>query len=117
MKTQYNWKPVIASLVSHMRLAGFVASSVDNGDGWIETETDDSAISEIEATDESHVLFTCADEKRPLWAFIVLGNDPCELVADYSARETEQGRKFDAAISEWSDGWQGIPCPEIPVVR
>lgn len=115
MKMQNDWKPVISSFIRHMRKAGFLASVVNNGDDEDYTvRTDDGAVSEINATDESNVWFAREGEENPFWAFVVLGNEPYEMIADYTARESEAGRAFEAAIEAWSESWEGKPTPQKP---
>ncbi|CAB4186557.1 hypothetical protein UFOVP1329_27 [uncultured Caudovirales phage] len=117
MKTINNWKPVITSLVRHLKQDGFILSTVDDSEETILCRTDGTGIDAINSVDESSAYFAHAGEERKLWAFIVLGNEPCELVADYTARDSDVGRKFDASITAWSDSWEGKSCPTKEVAR
>lgn len=116
--SRYNWKPVVASFLLHMQERGFRAFAVNNGDGFVKTEKDKLSQAEIlaltveeaSACDEASIRFHSPDNSF-FTAYIVLGNAPHELVADYTSRDTETGKAFDAAITEWSDSMEGTPCP------
>lgn len=106
-----NWKPVIQSFIFSMIKAGFRPSVTDNGDGDVSTPTIQAMVEEINATDESHAVFTKDGAKY--CAFIVLGNSPHELVCDYTYRESEGAKQFDSAIIAWSESWEGKDCPTV----
>ena len=103
--TTYNWKAPVRSLLRTCKKHGLTPVSVDNGDGWVETATTAQAVAEIVATDESHVRLTHTDGSR-VTAYIVLGNEPAELVADYTIHPA-----LDAATDEHYNNWEGKPCP------
>lgn len=105
-----NWKPVVASFLLHMQERGFIAAAVDNGDGYTPADCLANTINEASATDEANIRFKAVDGVS-FTAFIVLGNSPHELVADFTYRDTETGKAFDTAITEWSDSMQGMACP------
>lgn len=115
---RYNWKPIVASFLLHMQERGFRPYAVNNGDGFVKTEKDKLCQQEIitltveEATacDEASIRLHAPDNSF-FTALIVLGNEPHELVADYTSRDTETGKAFDAAITEWSESMEGTPCP------
>lgn len=111
--SRYNWKPVVASFLLHMQERGFNAVFVDNGDGKRKMESIPDATNEASACDEVTVYFRSIQhpEDKALPAYLVLGNSPHELVADYACRDTETGKAFDAAITEWSDSMEGTACP------
>lgn len=111
--TTYNdWTPVVRSLCRALVEAGFSLHSVDDGEERVLTPTVDKATEHVCAVDESHLFVTHpAYDKRPM-LFIVLGNDPCETVADYSDRP-----ELDACVEAWSDSWEGRKCPTVSRVR
>jgi hypothetical protein len=103
--TTYNWKTPVRSLLRTCKKHGLTPVSVDNGDGWVETATTAQAVAEIVATDESRVaVFTPCGRRAIL--LLVLGNEPSELLADYTALEV-----IDAAAIEHYNNWEGKPCP------
>lgn len=108
---RYNWKPVVASFLLHMQERGFRAFAVNNGDGFVKTENNlFKTIDEATACDEASIRFHAPDNSL-FTAYIVLGNEPYELVADFTSRDTETGKAFTAAVEEWSDSMQGMTCP------
>lgn len=110
---RYNWKPVVASFLLHMQERGFQCVKVINGDEDEKVKTIHKAINHATACDEASVYFRSVKdpEANLLSAYLVLGNSPHELVADYACRDTETGKAFDAAITEWSDSMEGMACP------
>jgi len=111
--TRYNWKPVVASFLLHMQERGFRPVAVDNGDGFCQAEILTLTGEEACACDEATVYFRSIQhpEDKAFPAYLVLGNSPHELVADYACRDTETGKAFDAAITDWSNSMQGTACP------
>lgn len=115
---RYNWNPIVASFLLHMRERGFHPVAVDNGDGFVKTEKDKDtahdaiqrAVEEACACDEANIRFHSAEGFK-FTVFIVLGNEPHELAADYTGGTTEDAKAFDAAITEWSDSMEGMACP------
>lgn len=106
-----NWKPVVASFLLHMQERGFRAFAVNNGDGFVKTENNlFKTIDEATACDEASIRFHAPDNSF-FTAYIVLGNEPCELVADFTCRETETSKAFTAAVEEWSDSMESMACP------
>lgn len=104
MKT-YNWKTPVRSLLRTLQKHGLTPIAVDNGDGWVETATTAQAVEEIVATDESRLaVFTPCGRRATL--LLVLGNEPCEIVADYADLEV-----IDAAVDEHYNKWEGRACP------
>ena len=104
-KMKYNWKIPVRDFLRTAHKHGLRPVAVNNGGGWQYTPTAALAVAEIDATDESHVHFEHTDGKRVI-AFLVLGNEPAELVADYSTHPA-----IDAATEEHYNNWEGKPCP------
>jgi len=110
MKTN-NWKPVVGSLLSTLQKHGFALHHTDNGEakmyfeGLTSRQARQLAKAEINATDESD-LYVTKDGRRH-WVFVVLGNEPEETCCDYTDHPG-----LDAAIHEFSQRWEGIPCPK-----
>lgn len=108
---RYNWKPVVASFLLHMQERGFTCVFVNNGDEDEKVKTIHEAIEHATACDEADLTFIDSRDASTFWAFIVLGNDPHELVSDYTCRDTETGKAFHAAITKWYDSMEGTACP------
>jgi hypothetical protein len=107
---QYNWKPVIKSLLKHLEAEGFIPFEVNNGGEDEATPTWKDVLKEIDATDESHVYLKHPSVDKILWLFVVLGNEPWETVCDYSCND-----HFDKAIEAFQDKWEGKSCPIVKV--
>lgn len=106
--TTYNWKTPVRSLLQTLQKHGLTPVAVDNGDGWVETDTTAQAVAEIVATDESRLaVFTPCGRRATL--LLVLGNEPCEIVADYTDLYL-----IDFAVDEHYNRWEGRACPLNP---
>lgn len=108
MKMQYNWKPVIDSLLTILCKHGYTVKDVDNGEELTRPTTQAAAVAEIAATDESHVWVVLTGSLKMYHLYLVLGNEPHELVADCS------NTLPDAPLDEFAAFWEGKPCPEVP---
>jgi hypothetical protein len=102
---KYDWSIPVRDFFRTAKKHGLEPIAVNNGDGWVSTSTLALAAAEITATDESHVRLTHTDGSR-VTAYIVLGNEPAELVADYTIHPA-----LDAATDEHYNNWEGKPCP------
>lgn len=103
---KYNWKPVIKSALKHLTDTGMRLDSVDNGDGREKATDTKTAVDLIEATDESHVYLRHPENQQLYLVYLVLGNDPEELFADWA----EDGR-IDKAQEAFEKQWAGKSCP------
>lgn len=104
---KYNWKPVIEDAIKCLLDQGLTLSSVDNGDEEeIPVSTIDEAVEQINATDESNLYMENPDG-RLRSILIVLGNEPCELFADYTCDPL-----IDNACDKFYELWDGRKCPE-----
>jgi hypothetical protein len=102
---KYNWSTPVRDFLRTAEKHGLEPLAVNNGDGWVSTSTIAIAVAEITATDESHVRLAHTDGSR-VTAYIVLGNEPAELVADYTVHPA-----LDAATDEHYNNWRGRACP------
>lgn len=107
---QYNWKPVIASLLSTLQEDGFTLERVDNGVGRVALkgtprERRQKAKLDIAGVDEAHLFVGCPDGKLR-WLFVVLGNEPEELVADHTSNAS-----LEKSVDRFSAKWEGKSCP------
>lgn len=113
-KVVNDWEPVIRDLLKTVTDAGFVLKYVDNGDGKEIAEDIDTATKLINATDESHVFIQWPDGKvRYLW--VVLGNEPYEMVADYSMPNWPATDLMDPVLDVFSKKWEDRSVPSKQV--
>lgn len=105
---QYNWKPVVSSLFHNLKKAGFVPFEVNNGGDDESTPTWKKALEEATACDAASVYLRHPDSLKLIWLYIVLGNEPEELVADYSVFEP-----IEAPLAKFCSVWEGKPCPTV----
>ena len=107
MRTYFDWETPIRSLLTIAAKHGLTCIEVDNGDGWEDTATRQEAIKLASATDEAHLLFRHKAGLK-MTVFIVLGNEPEELICDYSSHPF-----LDALHLEYSTKWEGRKCPQV----
>jgi len=101
-----NWVPVIEDIIKCLLKNNLTLVSVDNGDGEVCVDDPDEAVEEIDATDESS-LYVKNPEGKKRWVFIVLGNDPCETICDYTCDPL-----IDKAADEFYELWGGRSVPK-----
>lgn len=115
MKTN-NWKPVIKDLLEILVSHHCTLLDVDDGgDELIQPElltqeqTIEMLTEAICAVDESRLTVRCDGYPSPKigWLDIVLGNEPFEVVSDYTCIS-----EIEAACVEHSEKWEGKTCPE-----
>lgn len=129
MSSQINdWHPETASLLVLLRAAGFTIRGGHNGEdavGAPETFRNEAAfLSELLACDETTLYVTRKATRestktpgkqvlRRYALFLVLGNSPGELVADWGIpADAEDAAMLEAAINENYDHWDGRPQPK-----
>ena len=106
---QYNWKPVISSLVRQLIKDGFVPFKVDDGGDELEsTPSAKSAVDAMNAVDESYLLVKKNGKRFGL--LIILGNSPEETVADHSCDP-----ELEESVNTFSHRWAGKPCPMVEI--
>lgn len=111
-KTYYDWDKVISSLFHNLKKAGFTPFEVNNGDEDEPTPTWEEALYEAGASDEASVYLKHPDTEKLIWVYLVLGNDPEELVADYSCFDP-----IEAPLAAFCAVWEGKKCPTKEVTR
>jgi hypothetical protein len=94
----------VKSLTHRLKKAGFTFDKVDDGGDEL-TDVSEMSTQQIAGgicgVDDARLY--CTDPSgNKVWLFIVLGNDFCELVCDYSCNEI-----LDTLTSEFSDYWEG----------
>jgi hypothetical protein len=114
-----NWTPVVLDLLYLLtEEGGAVLHSADNGDGFRMLNGSDITqlrkdfAEELASVDESRLRITMQFQQATL--FLVFGNEPAELVADWGAPEgTAIYWMLEAITRKFSDQWEGKPCPVI----
>jgi len=97
-----DWKPCVRDLLERLVSAGFAVSDIDDGGDLIAFTTLDAAVDTIASVDESTV-YTLAQDKSDPVLFIVLGNGPDEIVADYCGGSP----RLDMILEGHSKDWEG----------
>jgi len=97
------YRTVLADLISRFDREGFRIVGVDDG-GEFHRASNTDPIEVIMSVDES--TLSIKKDGEVLGLFIVLGNEPHELVADYSARPSEAQTLMDQIISNHADHWE-----------
>lgn len=97
-----DWVSVVQSLIDHLRASGCTMLYAVDG----ERERSDTDLAEcVCSCDEGWLIVDHRGAQFTLW--IVLGNEPFEIVADYSVARTvdkEVVDSFDAILEQWSEG-------------
>lgn len=74
---------VARKLIRTAKANGFTVKAVHDGEEWVKVCTEAEALEAALGVDESHIRFRNADGDK-LTYFLVMGNEPDELVCDYS---------------------------------
>ena len=109
----YDWSKPVSSLLYKLQKAGYTLVYVHDGEERVKMDHKKSnlinrkkATEVITSVDDSQLIVKKGDIKASL--YIVLGNDPEELVADYTDWDD-----LEMAITEHSIQWEGKKCPMI----
>ena len=102
------------SLLAKVQTAGFKILAVDDGEestGFRDMgkrEALRAATEAATATDEAYVAVQ--DEKfgNKATLYIVLGNEPCELLTDFTVNAT-----LEIVAQQHYDEWEGRACPKV----
>lgn len=113
----YDWSIPVRSLLHKFQMAGFNISNVHDGVEMIqidqklsETKIRHSAADTIVSVDESFVYINKDGMNARL--FIVLGNEPEEIVADYNYNPQLE-KLLEETIDKYTLQWEGKKCPMI----
>jgi hypothetical protein len=117
MTTRYNWLPVTTSLLEILTAHGFKLISVFDGEAECKIGNGDTAIAQAadaaDGVDEAWLLVS-----KPAEHFyrllLVYGNDPDELVADYSYPNGSHD-ELEEALTAFQQAWSDKPCPQVIV--
>jgi hypothetical protein len=87
-------RQVIRALVA----SGHTPFAVNDGEETIHVKNETEAIEAITAVDCAHLYVQLPDGKTNGWVFFVLGNDPEEVVCDYT---TNLDPTVEALTAKW----------------
>jgi hypothetical protein len=114
----YDWTVPVRSLIHRLQKHDFVFLSVNDGEEDLPVISDPGSLAErnevteaITSVDASYVRIGKGSKFAIL--FIVLGNEPDELVCDYSYSDDELGNELDDAIDAFRNQWEGKKCPLV----
>lgn len=116
--TRLDWSKPVTSLVHKLQKAGLKIAAVNDGGETIKINVDKQlearkkAVEAITSVDTS-TLFLDIPGGGQARVFVVLGNDPDEIVADWAYRGDTIGVRLDSAIDEYISQWEGKKCPKI----
>jgi len=103
-----NYKPEVTCLLFRLATAGISLVSASNGgdaDEDFYPEHPEKFVEELTATDEARLLVRMPDG-RLLGLYLVYGNEPGELVADYHVNPL-----LESVVTAHSAAWEGRPQP------
>jgi len=86
----------IRQVIRALRKAGWELAYVENGEETERVKTEPEAVEIATATDLAWIHFSRGDERG--WVFFVLGNDPEEVVNDYTTN-------LDPTVDELTRSW------------
>ena len=110
MSKVLNWAPVIESFAAAIVAGGFELDTALDGEGGFKDKCTPKEAGEwVAACDEGHINFT--KDGNHVDAYIVLGNDPDEIVADWGYNNNDTEEEFDKLWSDWMEDWGTKPCP------
>lgn len=114
-----DWAPETKDLLTALITAGFALRSGDNGEEkfkFLGEKNDlDKFVADCIACDEARVYVSDPNGKK-LWLYLVLGNEPGVIVADYSL-PAEGVDLIDPVTEKHYDKWSEMPQPMKPSPR
>ena len=113
----YDWWVPVKSLLTMFQVEGFNITAVHDGEEMIQIDQKLSnhairgtAADIIVSVEESYVLIEKQGMKATL--FIVLGNEPDEIVSDYTYTPQLE-ELLEETIDKYVTQWEGKKCPMI----
>jgi hypothetical protein len=100
-----DYRPEIKSLIRTLKKHGFVPHILNDGEELIRGNSINAE--EICAVDEAHLYVQDVNNKK-YYIYIVLGNDPGEVAADYSDHPD-----LEVAIEEHYNRWENKKQPTM----
>jgi len=107
-RTINDWEKVVRSLITFLVKDGFEPYRASNGEDSIKSNHKGRLAEKICECDEGTLNIRKGDFTATL--YIVLGNEPEELVADYGYKGGDE-KELEAALDKFSARWEGIKCP------
>ena len=111
-----DWKPVVRSFCKTLVKNGVELVGADDmgdfpDDSIIKTSNIDEIVEHVCAVDESYILVKTpsTDEGKHKVIYIVLGNGPEEIAADYTCDEL-----IEKSCDEHYEKWENVRVPKIP---
>ena len=108
-----DWSVPVSSLINKLQKNGYKIYGVNDSKDMVKIDQNHSnlvarkkAVDVIDSVDES--ILVVIKDKNTFGLFIVLGNDPEELVADYSSNDD-----LERIVDEFISCWEGKKCPTI----
>ena len=122
--TCLDWTLPVRTLIHQLQNHDFDILSVnDGGDEDVPIISNSGSLAErqeateaITAVDVSELRIGRGGKLRAT-IYIVLGNDPDELVADYRATNEEMMSFIDEAVEAHRTMWEGKKCPVMEVTK
>lgn len=112
-----DWSVPVRSLLHKFQMAGFNISNVHDGEEMIQidqslsqTKIKHAATDVVVSVDDSFVYINKDGLCARLW--IVLGNEPEEIVADYNYNPQLE-ELLEETIDKYTLQWEGKKCPMI----
>jgi hypothetical protein len=112
---EYNWAKPVSSLLSKFQRCGYDIMAAHDGEEYNNINKNLSqlnkrkeAVDIITSVDLSRV-YLLSPKGRKFYLMIVLGNEPSELVADYTYFEEET----ENIVEEFCQQWEGKKCPIV----
>lgn len=111
-----DWSPVIGSFVHTLIKDGWdIVSASDFHKSHVFTSKvkESNAIKSVKEictnVDESKITFKKAD--LGITAYIILGNEPEELISDWGYKNEESDSEFTKSWKKFTAKWEGKKCP------
>ena len=112
-----DWTQPVMSVLLALQEQGLVIKGINDGEGFHSIVKPDLAVQASVACD----LITAVDmawvdvesEAGKATVLLVLGNEPDELIADYSYSSTAVDIALTAASDTHCARWEGKPCPTL----
>jgi hypothetical protein len=84
----------VRRLIRTLKAAGWEPTHVYNGGEHVKVKGERETLENVFAVDESTITFAKGEARRGV--FIVLGNEPEDLVCDYTASDDSFGQAMDS---------------------
>jgi hypothetical protein len=123
LMTHPDWTVPVLTLIHQLQNHDFDILSVNDGYEYVPLISKSGSPQErVEATeaivavDEAWLRIGRGGNLRGT-IYIVLGNEPDELVADYSANTEDMMSLIEAAVEAHRKQWEGKKCPVLEVIQ